>query len=160
MKSQTQQLYNTLISQNELLATMLVCQKAIRESVTKKNWEALESSMVTMNDLAAQFSLLEESREELCGYFHPENPNDMYAVSSKLPPVFKKPVIEIFHQVRQKLAVSKIENDSINEYIRITKDFLQGVFDNVIPQRRNTLYSRTGVILKSQPESLVFNTYL
>jgi hypothetical protein len=160
MKSPTQQLYNTLLSQNELLATMLVCQKAIREAVTQKNWESLESSMVTMNDLAAQFAVLEESREELCGYFNPENPNDMYAVSSKLSPVFKKPVIEIFHQVRQKLAVSKIENDSINEYIRITKDFLQGVFDNVIPQRRNTLYSRTGAILKSQPESLVLNTYL
>ena len=40
----------------------------------------------------------------------------------------------------------------------VHQKFLQGVFDNVIPQRRNTLYSRKGQLIKTAPESLLLNT--
>lgn len=73
---------------------------------------------------------------------------------------FKRPVIEAFHQVRQKLAVSKIENDVLNEYIRITQNFLQGVFESVLPQRRNMRYSPEGTVVKMQPQSVVVDTVI
>ena len=61
-------------------------------------------------------------------------------------------------EVKRKLIFSKIENDSLNTYIAITKNFLQGIFDTVVPQRRNTLYSRNGNIVRSQPDSMLLNT--
>jgi len=66
---------------------------------------------------------LEQERADVFARICPDNPGDIYEVSRRLPPVFKRPVIEAFHQVRQKLAVSKIENDVLNEYIRITQNF-------------------------------------
>ena len=61
-------------------------------------------------------------------------------------------------EVKRKLIFSKIENDSLNTYIAITKNFLQGIFETVVPQRRNTLYSRTGNIVRPVPESMLINT--
>ena len=59
--------------------------------------------------------------------------------------------------VRGKLLKSKVENNALGNYVKIVKDFVQGVIDNVVPQRRNTLYSRKGNIIKPQPESMVLN---
>ena len=36
----------------------------------------------------------------------------------------------------------------------------QGVFDNVVPQRKTTVYSRTGSLVKNQPQSMILNTVL
>ena len=57
----------------------------------------------------------------------------------------------------RKLLKSKVENNALGNYVKIVKDFVQGVIDNVVPQRRNTLYSRKGNIIKPQPESMVLN---
>ena len=64
----------------------------------------------------------------------------------------------LLKEVKRKLVFSKIENDSLNTYIEITKNFLQGIFETVVPTRRNTLYSRTGNIVRPVPESLLVNT--
>lgn len=157
-KSNTQYLYKTLLEQNEVLGTIIAQQQLLRVAVTSKNWDQLENTMKVVNNLADKFSLLEEKRLAVCVKLNSENPNDIFIVSRFVPPAFKKPIIEIFHQVRQKLAVSKIENDAVNEYIRVTKDFLQGVFDTVLPHRRNMLYSSTGAMIKAQPDSVVLNT--
>ena len=85
---------------------------------------------------------------------------DMHQVSTMLPEDLRPMVKETLHQVRRKLSVSKVENDALNDYIRITKDFLQEVFDSVIPKNRNTVYSNTGSVIKPVPENLLINTVL
>ena len=50
-----------------------------------------------------------------------------------------------------------MEKKTLNDYIKITTDFLQGVFDNVVPQRKATVYSRTGALVKNQPQSMILN---
>ncbi|HAC31547.1 MAG TPA: hypothetical protein DCF70_02845 [Treponema sp.] len=59
--------------------------------------------------------------------------------------------------VRGKLNKSKIENKVLNEYISTTKKFLQGIFDDVLPQRRNAVYSRNGKMVDNGLHSVVLN---
>ncbi|AEE17277.1 hypothetical protein [Treponema brennaborense] len=157
-------LYAVLVSQNELLDTMLATQKNIRTAVTGKVWTDLESFLYKMNELSEDFAELESTRgnlcRTLCSSAETDAVPDMYQVVCLISGNLRTPVLDLFHQVRRKLAESKIENDALNDYIRITKDFLQGVFDSVIPQRRNTVYSRSGTVVKPVPESLVLNTIL
>ena len=46
-------------------------------------------------------------------------------------------VSETLTKVRTKLARSKIENNALNAYVNAASGFLKGVFDTIIPQRRN-----------------------
>ena len=70
----------------------------------------------------------------------------------------------VFHilmkQIQSKLMKSKIVNSALNDYIKISRGFVQGVFDNVVPQRKTTVYSRTGALVKNQPQSMILNTIL
>ena len=159
-QSVTQQLYQTLLNQNQVLAEIIAQQQILHAAVTGKNWEQVERTVGAVQSLSQRFSALEQERADVFARICPDNPGDIYEVSRRLPPVFKRPVIEAFHQVRQKLAVSKIENDVLNEYIRITQNFLQGVFESVLPQRRNMRYSPEGTVVKMQPQSVVVNTVI
>ncbi|WP_449190074.1 hypothetical protein [Treponema lecithinolyticum] len=159
-QSATQYAYQILLNQNAVLAEIITQQRILRTAVTAKDWKQVERAGFDINALAERFSYLENERMQVFKQLCSEKPDDIFEVARDLPPAFRRPVIEAFHQVRQKLAVSKIENEALNEYIRITRNFLQEVFDSVLPQRRNTLYSSAGTVVKVQPESVVLNTII
>ncbi len=154
------QLYDVLLAQTELITQIYEMQKSIRESITKRDWETLQSTLYYINELSEGFTELEERRIK---YFHDFGAvigSDITSVAKNIPPQFKNAVQSVFADMKKKLMISKIENDSINEYIKISQDFIQGIFDTVLPQRRNTLYSRTGSLIKNQPESIVVNAVM
>ena len=160
LQSATQYAYQILLNQNAVLAEIITQQRILRTAVTAKDWKQVERAGFEVNALAERFSYLENERMQVFKQLCSEKPDDIFEVARDLPSAFRRPVIEAFHQVRQKLAVSKIENEALNEYIRITRNFLQEVFDSVLPQRRNTLYSSAGTVVKVQPESVVLNTII
>ena len=139
-------------------------EKLVRQAVTEKNWVDLETSLFKLNELTDSFTQMEAKREELCcqicGVSGSQQVPGMHQVSTMLPDEVRPMVREVLHQVRRKLSASKVGNDALNDYIRITKEFLQEVFDSVIPKNRNTVYSNTGSVIKPVPENLLINTVL
>lgn len=154
----------TLTSQNQLLDSIIGMQKLVRTAVTEKQWVDLETNLFKLNELTDTFAQLEVRREtlccQICGVSGDQKVPDMHQVSTMLPDDLRPAVKEVLHQVRRKLSASKVENDALNDYIRITKEFLQEVFDSVIPKNRNTVYSSTGSVVKPVPENLLINTVL
>ena len=153
-----------LTAQNQVLDSIIELQKLVRQAVTEKNWVDLETSLFKLNELTDSFTQMEAKREELCcqicGVSGSQQVPGMHQVSTMLPDEVRPMVREVLHQVRRKLSASKVENDALNDYIRITKDFLQEVFDSVIPKNRNTVYSSSGAVVKPVPENLLINTVL
>lgn len=153
-----------LTAQNQVLDSIIELQKLVRQAVTEKNWVDLETSLFKLNELTDSFTQMEASREEvccqICGVSGSQQVPGMHQVSTMLPDEVRPMVREVLHQVRRKLSASKVENDALNDYIRITKDFLQEVFDSVIPKNRNTVYSSSGSVVKPVPENLLINTVL
>lgn len=137
-----QQLVSVMEEENKLLDDILSQQALVHAAVTGKQWDALQNSMSKLNALSEQFVTLEKKREFL-------------SQGKNIAQV--KEVAPVLTQVRGKLQKSKIENNALSEYVDATKKFLSNVFDNVVPQRRNTLYSRNGNIVKPQLNSLVLN---
>lgn len=148
----------TLTEQNDVLEKIHDDQLSVRKSVTNRDWESLQAGLIRIQGFADKFNELEKTRVELFVELGGFQNNDIYSIIPKLPKKERAKITDLFHSVRQKLLVSKIENDSLNEYIRVTKDFLQDVFDKVMPQRRNVLYSSSGALIKNQPDSMVLNT--
>lgn len=153
-----------LTAQNQVLDSIIELQKLVRQAVTEKNWVDLETSLFKLNELTDSFTQMEAKREELCcqicGVSGSQQVPGMHQVSTMLPDEVRPMVREVLHQVRRKLSASKVENDALNDYIRITKEFLQEVFDSVIPKNRNTVYSSSGSVVKPVPENLLINTVL
>lgn len=137
-----QELIAVMQKENKLLDIILEQQSALHECVAKKDWAHLEDAMTNLQALSDEFVELEDARTALSG-------DAALASDADCAPVLS--------EVRGKLQKSKIENHALNEYIKTTRKFLQGVFDSVVPQRRNTLYSRTGKIVRPELSGVTLN---
>lgn len=139
---QKKKLIEVMQNENSLLDKILEQQTILHECVKEKNWEKLNQNMENIQELSDKFVELEQEREILCKDID-------FRLDSDITPVLT--------QVRGKLQKSKIENRALNEYISTTRKFLQGVFDSVVPQRRNIVYSNKGELVKPELNSIVIN---
>ncbi len=137
-----QELIQVMQQENALLDTILEQQTVLHVCVTKRDWKGLESAMTNLQALSDTFSELETKRTLLCEACNPVREHD---------------IAPVMQEVRGKLLKSKVENSALNAYIKTTRRFLQGVFDSVVPQRRNKVYSRSGALVKPELSSVVLN---
>ena len=144
------ELKNHLTKEETVLDSIIASQKQVRLFVTKRDWMSLENEMKSLEDKANDFMILEDERNKLTEKATLEIGEETVNKISKEEPLLK--------EVKRKLIFSKIENDSLNTYIAITKNFLQGIFDTVVPTGRNTLYSRKGNLVRTSPDSMLVNT--
>jgi len=135
-------LVSVMQEESALLDKILEQQTLLHNCVRDKDWEMLNKNIENLQNLSDQFVELEEKRMELSA-------NIDMASDVEISPVLS--------EVRGKLQKSKVENKVLNEYISTTRKFLQGVFDSVVPQRRNVLYSNKGQIVKPELSSVVLN---
>src|SRR5574344_1642994 len=153
-------LYDVLLAEIELMSQIIQMQKSVREATKNRDWEGLQSTLYYIDELSEGFINLEERRIAYFKDFGSKTGLDLHIIKTNLPFQFRNPIASVFAELKKKLLESKIENDAINEYVSITQDFIQGVFDEVLPQRRNTMYSKTGTLIKNQPESIIVNAVL
>lgn len=140
--AQKENLISVMQEENALLDKILEQQTLLHNCVKEKDWDSLNKNIENLQNLSDQFVELEEKRMALSEHV------DM-ASDVEISPVLS--------EVRGKLQKSKVENKVLNEYISTTRKFLQGVFDSVVPQRRNVLYSNKGQIVKPELSSVVLN---
>lgn len=139
------QIIEIMQQESDLLDVILSQQSVVHKSVSKRNWENIESVMSNLQDLSDKFVELESKRVLLCNQVN----------------IFQDPELSpVIRNVRTKLNKSKVENRVLNEYISTTRKFLQGIFDEVIPQRRNILYSKNGNVIKPELSSVVLNQFI
>jgi hypothetical protein len=139
----TTALEKILVRENDLLDELLIKQAALREALHDKRWDNLIETISSINMLADDFKEAESQRELLEAEETEEE---------------KKAAMPLLAQVRGKLVRSKIENQVQQDYLTIVRGFIQGVLDEVVPQGRNKIYSRSGKIVHSRPSSVVVNT--
>ena len=155
-------LYRTLGDQSALLDEILSAQRQVRVSVTEKQWADLDNILYRLGNLAETFCELEHTRISSCAALSGQEDcdGDIFIAVRSLSEPNRNAILKIFSEVRSKLSKSKIDNESLNAYIRVAREFLQGIFDKVIPERRNTVYSNKGSVVKSRPECLVLDAVI
>lgn len=137
-----QNLVSVMQEENALLDKILEQQTVLHDCVRDKDWEMLNRNIENLQTLSDQFVELEEKR---------------MALSDHIDMASDETISPVLSEVRGKLQKSKVENKVLNEYISTTRKFLQGVFDSVVPQRRNILYSNKGQVVKPELSSIVLN---
>lgn len=128
-----------LQKEDDLIENILESQVCVREAVKVRNWIDLEKNIVKMQEYATEFINLDNLREQ----------SDKSNVSEEDHILMK--------QIQSKLMKSKIVNSALNDYIKISRGFVQGVFDNVLSKRKNVVYSKNGSVVKTLSDSVVLN---
>lgn len=131
---------NILEKENSLLDEVLVLQQDLRNAVNEKDWTKLMSVISSINLKMDSFNHLDEEREKC-------------AASQK----DDSEILNLLSEVRGKLVRTRTENKALGDYINITRNFVQGIIDTALPQSRAKVYSRSGSIVRNQPQSVVVN---
>jgi hypothetical protein len=134
-----------LAEEHRLLDGILVAQQQVRQAVRDKNWENLENTLYSMDSFADNFAATEIEREGLFARLSDEDKREMKGELDAL---------------RHKLEASRIENEALNKYLKVTSSFLDGILDSIIPSRRNRLYSRSGALVEKPEHHVVLDTVM
>ena len=142
MKGNKMEFEQILEKEEGILDELVKAQNQLRKSVTEKNWESLTKIINTINTVSGDFLEADAERESI---------QDMMKIDEV------KPYFERLAGMRAKLLKCKIENQALSKYVNITKNFIQGVVEDALPQSGNKVYSKTGKIVQPQPQSVVLN---
>ncbi|MCF0241692.1 MAG: hypothetical protein HUK25_03590 [Treponema sp.] len=129
---------NILSKEDEIISAISKKQKDLRDTVQKKNWEDLVFITNQINDSSNDFLKIDAERDRL----------QKMMTGEELQPYARKIMI-----LRSKLSSSKIENQVLNDYIKITRGFIGGVLEQASPKT----YSNNGNIVQKQPVSVVLD---
>ena len=142
MKEIINEFEEVLDKEEKILDNLVHNQDLLKKAVTSMNWESLTKIINNINTISSEFLEADTNREVL---------QDMMKMNEI------KPYFERLGAMRSKLLKCKIENQALSKYVNITKNFIQGVVDNALPQSRNKVYSKNGKIVQPQPQSVVLN---
>ena len=142
MKNNITEFEEILAEEEKILNDLVKNQDSLKKAVLDKNWESLTKIITNMNTISSKFVDIDTEREIL---------QDMMKMNEI------KPYFERLGTMRTKLLKCKIENQALSKYVNITKNFIQGVVDNALPQSGNKVYSKSGKIVQPQPQSVVLN---
>ncbi|MGI5057666.1 hypothetical protein [Treponema pectinovorum] len=134
------ELIDVLKKESSILDEILQKQEEVHSCVLKRKWLELEDSLSCLQQMSEEFVKLE---------------NDRVVLTEKTGIQKRFEISPFLCDVRSKLKKSKLKNKVLNEYISTTKQFLQGIFDEVLPERRNVTYSRSGKFIKIEPSNVV-----
>lgn len=140
MENKVSEFESILESEEKILDDLVVSQSALRKAVTDKNWENLTKVINKINTLSNDFMDVDAKRE---------------TVQDSMKITELKPYFERLGEMRSKLLKCKIENQALSKYVNITKNFIQGVMNESLPQSRNKVYSKRGKVVQPQPQSVV-----
>ncbi|MDR1748285.1 MAG: hypothetical protein LBR47_04425 [Spirochaetaceae bacterium] len=161
-----EKLNTILLEEANLLSVILEKQRAIRNCVNNKEWVSLEQRLDEIFNLSGSFQELEKQREQhfaeiasLTGVTE-TGEQGFYTFIRAFSPRLREDILRNFRTIRQDLVISRIENNSLDRYIASATALLKGLFEDVVPQRRNKIYSRRGTIAAREPDSLIFNQSL
>ena len=144
MNQSVNPLLSILSEENKILDEVILNQVSFRQAVTQKNWKMLMSLSSSIGKLMDTFNSLDEKREELM-----QDKMESFEKDEKF--------IEFFTVLRGKLVKCRTENKALSDYISVTRNFVRKVIDNALPQTRNKVYTKSGIVQK-QPQSVVVNT--
>lgn len=144
MEQNIAELKKILELQDKKLDELLLVQQELHDDVRKRSWVDLERELSRIRGLSDDFVALDERRSSIDG-----GNRELY---------LHKEIRDVVKNVRSKLLKSKIENKALSTYVQAGCRFIREVIDECVPQQRNVLYSRKGLVRKSATSSLVVNT--
>lgn len=153
------ELNDVFVKQSEKLSAILAQQHVVHDAVTERNWAWLEIALKQLDILTTEVAELDKKMQTLLEELKIDEVSKIYELSSEFSTALRDELLSNFRTMHQKLNISRIENEALQDYIRISKTFLDEVMEVAVPNC-GKVYSRSGEIVKTMPNSLVYDSVL
>lgn len=149
----------TLKSQINLVDEIYALQKKIYNYVLKRDWADVKIAMDNLDNLSEKFKLADEQMVLLINADSKtvDPCKNLNEAMKKFPSGKKAEIKNLCKTLKEKLYLSKIENDVFNNYIDHTRNLVASVFDIVSENRAGQTYTRTGNRADSDLSNVLVN---
>lgn len=141
-----EKLEKNLFVQTSLIDSIYELQRSVYDLVLKRDWENAKKMMGEIDEFSEKFILAEKKLIAIMGestFETQKNNNLENLIDSFLEPNRSK-LKNIYKTLKEKVLLSKIENDVFNSYLEHAQILLKGVFELVSEDRSGQTYTRTG----------------
>jgi len=147
--------------QGALLDNLSREEARLQLAVLQKDWIALEETVRVMRVISADIESCELRRTEGYGSLKASlglSPEDsFYDVLSRLPLEDRQELATLYRQLRIGIAKVRSITDGIDAYVSATVGTMRDILDEIFPERKGKIYSRSGSVSSSDTSSMVVN---
>lgn len=158
------QLIAILGKEIELIDSFSHAEELIMESVLNSNWDNLEMAINQTKELSVLINTLDKQRDDCVEILRESaGENDdihFYRLTAKLEINQKNKVNDLYRTL--KLSVLNLQNINwrIDAYVGTVTGIMKQTLKDIYPNRRGSLYSKTGTIREAENNPMVLNRKL
>ena len=147
--------------QGVLLDSLSREEARLQLAVLEKDWIALEGSIRAMKAIAADVESCEMQRNEsyrmLKVSLGLKEDDSFYEVLSRLPLEERQELANLYRQLRIGIAKVRSTTDGIDSYVTATVGTMREILDELFPDLKGKMYSRSGSVSTTESSSMVVN---
>jgi hypothetical protein len=147
--------------QGVLLDSLSREEARLQLAVLEKDWTALEEAVRTMRVIADDIEGCEMQRNDayrvLKGTLGLKSEDSFYDVLSRLPLEERQELATLYRQLRVGIAKVRSITDGIDAYVTATVGTMRDILDELFPERKGKIYSRSGSVSMAETSSMVVN---
>jgi len=159
-----EQLIVILEKEIKLVKTFTKIEGVIMDSVITNNWDVLESNIDQTQGLSRDIEKLDKAREACIELLREEVGEDInthfYRLTVNLDLDIKNKLNDLYRDL--KLSVLNLQNINwrIDTYVGTVTGIMKQTLKEIYPNRRGSLYSRSGIIKEVDNNPMVLNREL
>jgi predicted transcriptional regulator len=147
----------------EKLQDLAGAETKLQKCVLDKNWAELEEIIRRMQDISAEISHIENSRNiiycEIRDSLGIMETNGFYDVLTKLDPEERVDLAELYRRLRHSVNAVRSITGGIDTYITATVSTMGRILEELFPARKLRLYNKSGTSRNSE-HPMVFSRCL
>ncbi len=160
----SKQLIDILEKEIDFVNKFTEIEKSILDSVIANNWDTLEKSITKSDNISQIIERLDNQRdicvETLRDQMGEDESTHFYRLTSNLEPEYKNKINDLYRVL--KLSVLNLQNMNwrIDAYVGTVTGIMKQTLNEIYPNRRGSLYSRSGIIKEADHNPMVLNKKL
>ncbi len=155
-KSLASEMKTCLKKQSELVSKICTLQKSVYNHVIERDWLESEKALRKVNKLSNDFMELDKNLYRMIKIQAPKN-LDFFECTKTFPKEEKEKLNSLYKDLKKKLLESKIENDSLSNYVKHAQSLVQGMVDIISDERTGKCYTPSGKKVSADLSNLVLD---
>ncbi|MDR2247144.1 MAG: hypothetical protein LBE17_10845 [Treponema sp.] len=144
--------------ERELVTEIAGMQSVIRKAVLNRQWVDVETHLAALGQIGAQFEALDQERirifTSLLGK-HGEDARGFYALASRFPPDERQAITGVYRSLKTEARKVRLESGALMKYLNEASLVVAGLLEAAFPDRKGTIYSRSGAQVYADMRSMV-----
>lgn len=136
-------------------------QKAFADALAERDWQALQSCMNRLDEIARRLGELEKIRAAVEAEIRSEYgccDQGLYHLALFIPEPERTSLTDIYRKLKVSAMRARFENRASGEYAKGSSELLGSVLEELFPEKRGKIYGRSGRAVTAGHDALVLNT--